>query len=111
MISQSTGIAKFSSLIPLNYNDKAICDGSDSKYNKEEYRFKGNILIDINTNLPIGVKNTGTFNQKPTSAQNIEIGFAYFCTDRKTSDGESDGITIYYKGNDVWVDALGRVVS
>ena len=54
---------------------------------------------------------SGTFENKPTTAQKIYIGFAYFCTDRKTTEGSTNGIMIYHKGNDVWVDALGRVVS
>ena len=39
------------------------------------------------------------------------VGFAYFCTDRRTTEGTTNGIMIYHKGNDVWVDALGRVVE
>lgn len=54
---------------------------------------------------------SGTFDEKPNSSSGIETGFSYFCTDRKTTEGNVDGIPIYHKGNDVWVDALGRVVS
>lgn len=36
---------------------------------------------------------------------------AYFCTDKQTTEGITNGIMIYYKGDSVWVDALGRVVS
>ena len=50
----------------------------------------------------------GNYQSKPTNA---EIGSSYFCTDRQTSEGASNGIMIYYKGDNVWVDALGRVVS
>lgn len=50
----------------------------------------------------------GNYQSKPTNA---EIGSSYFCTDRQTSEGASNGIMIYYKGNNVWVDALGRVIS
>ena len=60
--------------------------------------------------IPANVINTGLFINKPMS-NNIKIGYAYFCTDRKTVEGNTEGIMIYYKGNDVWVDALGRVVS
>lgn len=56
------------------------------------------------------VKRSGTFTQKPAAA-NIYIGFRYFCTDKQTAEGATNGIMIYHKGNDVWVDALGRVVS
>ena len=50
----------------------------------------------------------GLFDDKPINPQ---IGFAYFCTDRQTSEGASNGIMIYHKGDNVWVDALGRVIS
>lgn len=52
--------------------------------------------------------NEGVFSEKP---KNVEVGFQYFCTDKQTSEGNNDGIVIYHKGNNVWVDALGRVVS
>ena len=61
--------------------------------------------------LPINVIKQGTFAQKPNSAQGIEVGFQYFCTDKQTREGTTNGIMIYYKGGDVWVDALGRVVE
>lgn len=57
--------------------------------------------------IPLTTK-SGTFDNKPTG---ISVGYAYFCTDRQTSEGTTDGIMIYYKGNNIWVDALGRVVS
>ena len=55
-------------------------------------------------------KKFGVFAEKP-SASNVTIGYAYFCTDKQTAEGASNGIIIYYKGNNVWVDALGRVVD
>lgn len=51
---------------------------------------------------------SGTFANKPTG---VDAGYAYFCTDKQTTEGTSNGIMIYYKGNNVWVDALGRVIS
>lgn len=56
-----------------------------------------------------GVKRSGTFTQKPL-AEDIYVGFAYFCTDKQTTEGATDGIMIYHKGGDVWVDALGRAI-
>ena len=53
-------------------------------------------------------KRFGLFADKP---ENPVVGFHYFCTDRQTIEGANDGIEIIYKGNNVWVDALGRVVS
>lgn len=70
--------------------------------------------------IPSVVKKSGTFAEKPNAAANIYIGFPYFCTNKQTAEGATDGIMIYYKGQDttdpehpvdVWVDALGRVVS
>lgn len=54
---------------------------------------------------------SGSFANKPTVEQGIPIGFAYFCTDKQTTEGATNGIMIYHKGNNVWVDALGRVVQ
>lgn len=39
------------------------------------------------------------------------VGFAYFCTDRQTAEGVTNGIMIYHKGNNIWVDALGRLIE
>jgi hypothetical protein len=59
-----------------------------------------------------GTPTYGTFSQKPSvSANLIPIGYKYFCTDKKTAEGASNGIEIIHKGNDVWVDALGRTIS
>ena len=57
-----------------------------------------------------GVSRSGTFANKPQS-EDIYVGFRYFCTDKQTSEGATDGIEIIHKGNNVWVDALGRVIS
>lgn len=55
---------------------------------------------------------SGTWADKPLSSEySIPIGFRYFCTDKQTTEGATNGIEIIYKGNNVWVDALGRVVS
>ena len=54
---------------------------------------------------------SGTFSQKPAHSDGIKEGFSYFCTDKKTAEGTTNGIMIYYKGNDVWVDAMGRVIN
>ena len=51
---------------------------------------------------------SGFYGNKP---DNPSVGFAYFCTDRKTVEDTTNGIMIYHKGNNVWVDALGRVVE
>jgi hypothetical protein len=39
------------------------------------------------------------------------VGFQYFCTDKQTEEGQSNGIMIYHKGENIWVDSLGRVVE
>ena len=59
----------------------------------------------------INIVPSGTFDKKPTTSQGISVGYSYFCTDKKTSEGDTDGIMIYHKGNNIWVDALGRVIS
>lgn len=54
-------------------------------------------------NIPYGI-----YSDKPL---NSSIGYSYFCTDKQTVEGATNGIIIYHKGNNVWVDALGRVVE
>lgn len=55
-------------------------------------------------------KYSGTFADKPSDSD-IYVGFRYFCTDRQTVEGATDGIEIIYKGDNVWVDTLGRIIS
>lgn len=50
---------------------------------------------------------TGTFDNAPESPA---TGTQYFCTDKQTAEGETNGIVIYYNGTD-WVDALGRAIT
>lgn len=52
---------------------------------------------------------SGTFANRPTTL--LSIGQSYFCTDKQTTEGTTNGIMIYYKGSNVWVDALGRAVE
>lgn len=61
----------------------------------------------IITNIPT----QGVYAQKPLASSGISIGFQYFCTDRKSTEGNRNGIMIYYAGADTWVDALGRIVE
>lgn len=61
-------------------------------------------------NIVPSIFRSGTFANKPAAAD-IYVGFLYFCTDKQTVEGATDGIEIIHKGNDVWVDALGRVVN
>lgn len=53
---------------------------------------------------------SGLFINKPPGS-NIPIGYMYFCTDKQTVEGTLNGIPIFYKGTDIWVDSLGRVIS
>lgn len=65
------------------------------------------IWIDANGD-DYNFKHQGLFNDKPSLPRK---GFPYFCTDKQTTEGATNGIIIYHKGNNVWVDALGRVVE
>ena len=62
--------------------------------------------LGIKTSVP----NYGIFANKP-SASDVPVGFKYFCTDKQTVEGATNGIEIIHKGTNVWVDALGRVIS
>lgn len=76
-----------------------------------------NVVWVDGTDAVPGTSTSGTFANKPTvSANSIPIGFKYFCTDKQSPeqaviDPSVYGIEIIHKGNDAWVDALGRVVS
>ena len=72
--------------------------------------YNGSAWVD-SLGIQINIKNKGTFAEKPLASNGIPNGFAYFCTDKQTAEGAINGIMIYHKGGDVWVDALGRVVS
>lgn len=108
-----------------DYELKYIKNNNIKNYflNRNNNIDNGNIIYDIDNNRycywdgeklcdflgeSIEYLKTGNFSQKPS---NPNIGFAYFCTDKQTSEGATDGIMIYHKGDNVWVDALGRVVS
>ena len=69
--------------------------------------WNGTSWVDANGILA-DVLREGNFSQKPNAAP---VGFAYFCTDKQTTEGSTNGIMIYHKGNNVWVDAFGRVIS
>lgn len=62
----------------------------------------------ISNYIRIEDSTSGSYQSRPI---NVKVGFSYFCTDKQTSEGGSNGIMLYYKGNDVWVDALGRTIS
>lgn len=84
----------------------------ENKYNGVPMFFKSDgTWIDalgriVDDNYPI--KTNGNFANKPNDPK---IGFAYFCTDKQTTEGTINGIMIYHKGNNVWVDAFGRIVE
>lgn len=49
---------------------------------------------------------SGTFSNVPESP---EVGTQYFCTNKQTEEGQTDGVMIYWNGT-AWVDALGRAI-
>lgn len=69
---------------------------------------EGTIIKEIDLSTNSIIRSTGLFSNKPSNAY---TGFAYFCTDKSTLEGSTNGIMIYHKGNNVWVDALGRVIT
>lgn len=103
--------------LPLFLNASSITDENipnefqlfifDTKTKKIKHKFN-NLWYDCMGN-DSELKTYGTFANKPT--ENVPISFSYFCTDKKTEESKSNGIMIYYKGNNIWVDALGRVVE
>lgn len=51
---------------------------------------------------------SGTYRQRPM--ENVSVGEMYFCTDRMVPESDTNGIAIFYRGDGIWVDALGRIV-
>lgn len=90
-------------------NNTFIFDAAMNKIFAKGYYTEINNIIIYNTTSN---KNSvyGLFADKP-NANNIGIGYKYFCTDRQTTEGSTNGIEIIHKGNNIWVDALGRIVS
>lgn len=90
-------------------------------YNKSTFKYEyyiNKVLVPVEAYY--GEIVSGIFAHKPSSSTNIPIGFQYFCTDKQTVEGAANGIVIYYKGQDttdpqnpvdIWIDALGRVIS
>ena len=83
-------------------------------YIKVTYYTEGYVLtvlsIKATDDISDYVNTSGTFANKP-SGNIVGVGFKYFCTDKQTAEGATDGIEIFHKGGGVWVDALGRTVS
>lgn len=92
--------------------------------------FNGTKFVEFDA-AAFGVKRKGEFGEKP-SGSDVYIGFRYFCTNRiidmnsesptylQVITNADGGIEITYKGQDttdpdnpidIWVDALGRIVS
>jgi hypothetical protein len=114
--------AHYSRLIP---NQDEGYEYFDTDLNKfiyaKEFSDEGVVTWVEEDGAKAGVLRSGTFANKPAGAD-IYVGFKYFCTDKHTPEaapeGSSEqaiaaanGIEIIYKGNDTWVDALGRVIS
>ena len=57
---------------------------------------------------PLQENASGLFKNRPKD--NVILGEMYFCTDKSVPESDTEGIAIFYKGNDVWVDALGRII-
>lgn len=81
----------------------------DTTINKPIW-WNSNKWVDTNGET-VDLLSQGTFLQKPTNSQGTPIGFKYYCTDMKNSEGNLQGVYIYYKGNDVWTTSDGVEVS
>ncbi len=108
LINFATGNTSFGSPIALSTVTPTVNKtiAFNNTYNKPVYLYD-NVLRDMTGN-PANAAKSGKFAQKPTG---VDVGYAYFCTDKQTAEGQSNGIVIYHKGSDVWVDALGRTVN
>lgn len=100
-------------IVSQNSNSYKIQLKSDSN-NRFRYRFtsnNGETWTDwyLPLAMPFGTKRSGTFSEKPSSG--LSVGVEYYCTDKQSPECTSDGVVIYYKGNSVWTDSLGRIVD
>lgn len=113
--SNYKNIKPFETIEDLQVDNIPIAEYSYHKYNADgtfkKYTFIAALNRWVNNEgISDAVSYSGKFSERPVK-KDIGIGFRYFCTDRKTIEGAADGIIIYHKGNDIWIDALGRVVS
>lgn len=91
-----------------NFNDLSVADGEIVVFSLSNGQWTKQILSLGGGGVESGIKRQGVFNNKPS---NPSVGFPYFCIDKQTTEGATNGIVIYYKGNNVWVDSLGRIVD
>lgn len=89
-----------------------LCYNTDSFH----YTYDGIKSVRLSNTVAGSDLRRGLFEDRPISNEyDLYIGFMYFCTDKSTIEGNSNGIPIYYKGNvegvDIWVDALGREIN
>ena len=73
------------------------------------FRFYENRNVSDFDGAAFNVARSGAYASRP-DAEDIYVGFRYFCTDKQTAEGQADGIEIIWNGT-AWVDALGRTVS
>ncbi len=78
-------------------------------FNDGKIYVKRGTPISATDGKPLMENTSGTYSNKPQG--NVAIGEMYFCTDRSTPESDTKGIAIYYKGDGIWVDALGRIVQ
>ena len=67
------------------------------------------VAFDENSsNIEQHLSSSGLYSDKPKKSP---VGFAYFCIDKKTTESSDNGMIIYHKGNEEWVDSLGRIIQ
>lgn len=104
------GTKYYSNSIMFNSSNKFILDNIRQFKNNKIQQYINGKWINVD-GLSVDTKYSGTFTEKPLASSGIPNGFAYFCTDKQTTEGQANGIMIYHKGSNVWVDALGRTIS
>ena len=110
--SKDIVVAKKALTLPSKDTDTPYIKGNfiyfDNDENSLVIRDEMGLLHNIES-VKKGINRCGSFSDKP-KVSDIYIGFRYFCTDRQTPEGKSNGIDIVWNG-EFWVDALGRVVK
>lgn len=76
-----------------------------SKFNNKLTNYPNSLTVD---KLCVNNVRSGYFVDKPISPK---IDYQYYCIDKVMPGSLIPGVLIYYKGNNIWVDALGRQVK
>ena len=93
-----------------SWNEGLLVMGDYSLWiNKGKLYIKRGTPTSATDGKPLQENSSGKYGNRPKV--DVTIGEMYFCTDRSLPESDTEGIAIFYKGDGVWVDALGRIIK